>query len=59
VGIALISKKCPICGRSVDLPDDVLPGEVVDHDCGVSLEVILNNGEILLKPLEISEDWGE
>lgn len=51
--------RCPICGRNVQVPEDVLPGEVLDHDCGVSLEVVVDGGKILLKPLEIGEDWGE
>lgn len=51
--------RCPICGRDVELPEDVLPGEVVDHDCGVSLEVVVSGKEVSLKPLEVGEDWGE
>ncbi len=51
--------RCPICGRDVQVPEDVLPGEVLDHECGVSLEVVISDGKILLKPLEIGEDWGE
>lgn len=52
--------KCPICGGVVTLPDDVMPGEIIDHDCGVSLEVVLEGKEIKLKPFEdVGEDWGE
>ncbi len=52
--------KCPICGLEVELPEDVLPGEIIEHDCGTTLEVVKNNGGIALRPLEgIEEDWGE
>ncbi|MCS7107456.1 MAG: hypothetical protein NZ902_05080 [Acidilobaceae archaeon] len=54
-----MKSKCPVCGREVVLPPDVLPGEVIDHDCGVSLEVVVDGNRILLKPLEVGEDWGE
>lgn len=54
-----LKARCPICGKDVELHDDVLPGEVVDHECGVSLEVVINQGEVSLRPLEIGEDWGE
>ena len=57
---AVLSIRCPICGQEVKLPDDVLPGEVVEHDCGVVLEVVIKDNAISLKPLEgVSEDWGE
>lgn len=52
--------KCPICGGLVEVPDDALPGEIVEHDCGVLLEVVVDEGKVALKPAEgISEDWGE
>lgn len=53
--------RCPVCGLPVDLPDDVIEGEVVEHDCGTSLEVRSDgNGGFRLTPLEgITEDWGE
>jgi alpha-aminoadipate carrier protein LysW len=52
--------KCPICGGSVEVPDDALPGELIDHDCGVTLEVVNDGGAIKLRPLEgVREDWGE
>ncbi|MEM0340446.1 MAG: hypothetical protein QXN05_04355 [Acidilobaceae archaeon] len=54
-----IKTRCPICGRDVELQDDVLPGEVIDHECGVSLEVVVDRGKVSLRPLEIGEDWGE
>lgn len=56
----MVVAKCPICGSELELPDDVLPGEVVEHECGAVLEVFNNHNKIMLKPLEgISEDWGE
>jgi len=52
--------KCPICGEDVELPEDVIPGEVVEHDCGASLEVVSEGGSVGLRLLEdVSEDWGE
>jgi alpha-aminoadipate carrier protein LysW len=54
-----VKSRCPICGREALLPDDVMPGEVIEHDCGVTLEVVIDGGRVLLKPLEIGEDWGE
>jgi len=53
--------KCPICGLDVEVPDDVLPGEVIEHECGTTLEVVKSSdNSYQLKPLEgISEDWGE
>jgi len=52
--------KCPVCGLPVSIPDDAVSGELVDHDCGVSLEIVINNGAISLKPFESAgEDWGE
>jgi len=55
-----IKTKCPVCGGEVSLPDDVMAGEVVEHDCGVTLEVIIENNIVKVKPLEgVGEDWGE
>ncbi|MFZ8795138.1 MAG: sulfonate ABC transporter [Acidilobaceae archaeon] len=54
-----MKSRCPICGREALLPDDVMPGEVIEHDCGVTLEVVIDGSTALLKPLEIGEDWGE
>ncbi len=52
--------KCPVCGMDVDVPDDALPGEVIEHDCGAVLEVYKSEDGLALKPLEgVSEDWGE
>lgn len=52
--------KCPICGGEVNVPDDALPGELIEHECGITLEVIVEGKSIKLKPLEgVREDWGE
>ena len=53
--------KCPVCGGDVEVPDDVMPGELIDHDCGVTLEVVKKeDGTIELRPFEgVGEDWGE
>jgi len=52
--------RCPICGKPVNVPDDAMPGELVEHDCGVVLEVVIDGNEVKLKPFEgVGEDWGE
>ncbi len=53
--------QCPICGSPVRLPDDVMPGELIECDsCGATLEVYEQNGMFLLREAEeIGEDWGE
>lgn len=52
--------KCPVCGGTVDVPDDVIPGEIIEHECGVALEVAVSGGDLELKLLEdVGEDWGE
>lgn len=52
--------ECPECAAAVELPDDVMLGEIlVCADCGVELEVTgLEPVTIDLAPLEM-EDWGE
>ena len=56
----MVKAKCPICGGEVDVPDDAMPGEVIEHDCGVILEVVVDEGKVKVKPAEgVSEDWGE
>jgi alpha-aminoadipate carrier protein LysW len=51
--------RCPLCGGNVKVPDDALPGEIIEHSCGATLEVHSNNGSIILKLADIEEDWGE
>ncbi len=56
----MIKAKCPICGDFVNLPDDVMSGEVIEHSCGITLEVVVENGKVSVKPFEgVGEDWGE
>ncbi|MEM0153317.1 MAG: alpha-aminoadipate/glutamate carrier protein LysW/ArgW [Ignisphaera sp.] len=56
----MVVVKCPVCGGEVLLPDDVIAGEIVEHECGVTLEVVVDNDTVKVKPFEgISEDWGE
>jgi len=51
---------CPECAADVELPADVVEGEIVQcAECGVELEVIeLNPLTLDLAPDE-EEDWGE
>ena len=58
--VVCVKAVCPVCKLEVALPDDVVEGEVIEHDCGVVLEVKVSNGKVELKALEgILEDWGE
>ncbi len=57
-----IRLQCPLCGSEVEVPDDVLPGEIVEHEeCGAQLEVYKDsNGNFALRLAEnVGEDWGE
>ena len=52
--------KCPVCGRLVEVPDDAVSGELVEHDCGAVLEVVRTGNGVVLRPFEgVEEDWGE
>ena len=53
--------KCPVCGLDVEVPEDYMPGELIEHSCGVVLEVVKNgDGTISLKVFGgVQEDWGE
>jgi alpha-aminoadipate carrier protein LysW len=56
----MVQVKCPVCGEMVEVPDDALPGELIEHECGALLEVVVENGEIKLKLADdVGEDWGE
>jgi alpha-aminoadipate carrier protein LysW len=52
--------ECPGCAAEVQLPDDVVKGEIVQcPDCGLELEVMsVDPPEVDLAPEE-EEDWGE
>jgi len=44
----------------VNLPEDVIEGEVIEHECGATLEVRAEGGSFKLVPLDgIVDDWGE
>ena len=51
-----------MCGGSLQVPDDVIKGEIVScPDCGVEYEVseIRDGNPVLRAAEEIREDWGE
>ena len=52
--------ECTECGAALNVPNDVIQGEIIDcPDCGVELEVV-NPQTMELKVAEIEgEDWGE
>ncbi len=51
---------CPVCGGEVEVPDDVLDGEIIEHDCGAMLVVRVEDGGVKLEELRgVEEDWGE
>lgn len=54
--------KCPECEGGINVPDDVVLGEIVScPDCGQEFEVHgIKGGDVELKPAEVEgEDWGE
>ncbi|MEM9382611.1 MAG: lysine biosynthesis protein LysW [Planctomycetota bacterium] len=54
------STACPVCGSAVDVPSDVLAGEVLAcDDCGAELEVTSLEPLTLAEAPEVDEDWGE
>lgn len=58
----MVKATCPDCLAEIELPDDVVVGEIVScPDCGLELEIIsVESGEIELQKLAIEkEDWGE
>ncbi|MEM2093891.1 MAG: lysine biosynthesis protein LysW [Candidatus Bathyarchaeia archaeon] len=53
---------CPDCLAEIDVPDDVMVGEIVScPDCGLDLEVEKVEGQTIeLQKLAIEkEDWGQ
>ena len=53
---------CPDCDAEIEVPDDVMKGEILScPSCGLELEVTENKGDsVELKELGIEgEDWGE
>lgn len=54
--------KCPDCGAELEVPENVMMGEVLScPDCGLELEVKRIEGDSLeVQELIIEgEDWGE
>lgn len=51
---------CIECGADVELPADVMVGEIVEcADCAVELEVTAVSPLTVELAPEIEEDWGE
>jgi len=53
---------CPECGAKIEVPNDVLKGEIITcPDCGLELEVKeVNANSVIVEELHIEgEDWGE
>lgn len=62
MGAVTLIEKCPECDADLNIPDDVISGEIVSClDCGTDYEVrVGEDGKIELRPAEIEgEDWGE
>jgi len=58
----LVKTSCPDCLAEIDVPDDIMVGEIVScPDCGLELEVEKAEGQAVeLQKLAIEkEDWGE
>jgi len=58
----LLKVACPDCLAEIDVPDDVMVGEIVScPDCGLDLEVKKVEGQTVeLQKLAIEkEDWGQ
>lgn len=53
--------KCPDCDAELEIPEDVMQGEVLScPSCGLELEVKQNGNSLELQELIIEgEDWGE
>ncbi|WP_054844249.1 alpha-aminoadipate/glutamate carrier protein LysW/ArgW [Vulcanisaeta souniana] len=51
---------CQVCGADIEIPDDVLDGELVScSSCGQKYQVTIQNGLIQLKLIKVEEeDWG-
>lgn len=58
----MLKVACPDCLAEIDVPDDVMVGEIVScPDCGLDLEVKKVEGQTVeLQKLAIEkEDWGQ
>ncbi len=57
-----MSINCMDCGRGIEVPKEVLVGEIIDcPDCGLEYVVVeTDDGQLLIKELALKgEDWGE
>lgn len=51
---------CPECEADVELPSDVLLGEIIEcEDCSAELEVTKLDPLTVEMAPEVEEDWGE
>ncbi|MEM0440528.1 MAG: hypothetical protein QXF45_01350 [Candidatus Caldarchaeum sp.] len=53
---------CPVCGGSMVVPSDALPGELFEcGECGAQLEYFVDekNVPMLRVAEEVAEDWGQ
>ncbi len=52
---------CRVCSSDVEIPDDVMDGELVScPTCGQKYQVIVRGGDVELKEVALeAEDWGE
>jgi len=59
--MTVMASICIDCGRELEIPEDVLEGEIIGcPDCGLDYVIKLDKGEITLNELTIEgEDWGE
>ncbi|MCS7134229.1 MAG: alpha-aminoadipate/glutamate carrier protein LysW/ArgW [Candidatus Caldarchaeum sp.] len=58
----MVKLACPVCGSSVEVPSDSLPGELFEcGDCGAQLEYFVDekNAASLRVAEEVAEDWGQ
>jgi len=56
-----VSIECPVCAGAVDIPNDVMLGELLDcDDCSAELEVReVSPGVELAEAPMAAEDWGQ
>jgi alpha-aminoadipate/glutamate carrier protein LysW len=57
-----MKKECQDCSAEINVPDDVLVGEIVTcPDCGADFEIASKTQNLVdLKPAEsVGEDWGQ
>jgi len=58
----LILTTCPDCEAEIEIPDDVMVGEIIEcDDCGLEVEVEkIEGNQVEIQRLSIEkEDWGE